>query len=197
MKRRLLVCCLLLAVVASGFAVPPGLFDPTYDGGIAGGVLFSIDPLNGRMQLGFELYWLSRSRVGVGFTSFANLSNPLSLDSFSLDGLYYLDFDPTGNGYAVIPIKLRLGIFGGHSDLGIGLASGIEYYALPMFFDANDNIVFSGDPNLSGFFLTVKALAELDYWGGKLTPWVMGGATLIGTIGGEGNGDTYYYYYYY
>ena len=95
-----------------------------------------------------------------------------------------------------MPIKLRLGVFGERSDLGVGLASGLEYYALPMFFDANDNITLSGDPNLSGSFLTLKALAELDYAGGALSTWVMGGTTLIGTIGGSGGtGYTYYYYY--
>ncbi len=194
--RLLLVFWLLCAAAATGFAIPPGLLDPNYDGGIGGGILFSIDPMNGKMQVGFELYWLSRSRFGVGFTSFVNLSKSLGLDSFSLDGLYYLDFDPTGNGFAVIPIKLRLGIFGAQSDLGVGLASGIEYYAVPMTFDQNDNIVLSEDPNLSDFFLTLKALVELDYTGGTLTPWLMGGATLIGTIGGEGGGGYTYYYYY-
>ena len=193
--RHVLVVVLLFAAATAGFAVPPGLFDPAYSGALGGGILFSIDPTSASMQLGFELYYLSASRFGGGLSVFLSLPK-LALGSFTLDGLYYLDFDPSGRGFAVIPIKLRLGVFGEQSDLGAGLAAGIEYYALPMFFDAGGNIGFSGDRNLCGFFLTLKALAELDYAGGALSTWVMGGTTLIGTIGGQGgSGYTYYYYY--
>jgi hypothetical protein len=65
-----------------------------------------------------------------------------------------------------------------------------------MFFDSTDNIILTGDPNLSGFFTTVKAVAELDYSAGTLTPWIVGGTTLIGTVGGSGAGGYTYYYYY-
>ena len=163
MKTRLfLVCGLMLAAATAAFAVPPGLFDPTYDGDVGGGILVSFNPMDGRVQLGFELYYLSTSRFGGGITAFVSIPK-FALESFSMDALYYYDLDSSGRGFTVVPLKLRVGIFGDRSELGAGFAAGIEYYAVPMFFDSADNIILSGDPNLSGFFTTVKAVAELDY----------------------------------
>jgi hypothetical protein len=185
----------MLWAATAAFAVPPGLFDPAYDGDVGGGILVSMNPIDGRVQLGFELYYLSSSRFGGGITVFVSIPK-FALESFSLDALYYYDFDSSGRGFAVVPLKLRLGIFGERSELGAGFAAGIEYYAVPMFFDSTDNIILTGDPNLSGFFTTVKAVAELDYSAGTLTPWIVGGTTLIGTVGGSGAGGYTYYYYY-
>ena len=194
-KTQLALVCLFLLVAATfGFAIPPGLFDPQFDGGVGGGVLFSIDPTSGKMGLGFELYWLSRTRFGEGITTFFGIQNNQAF-SFSFDGLYYLDYESSGNGFAVIPIKLRLGTFGEPEVFGIGLASGIEWYALPLSFDQNDNIVLAGDPMSAGFFMTLKALAELDFAGGRLIPEIIGGCSLIGTIGGGAGGYVVYYYY--
>lgn len=196
MRRRLTLIVLALTVSAGVFAIPRVYLDPYWSGAIEGGLLVSVNPMNGKMSLGGDILWISPARIGVGITSFVALKRPLTIDSWSLDGIYYLS---TGQEDLDVPIKLRVGMFDGASGgaFGVGLASGLEWFAVPFEFDDNDNMYVSSDPTTSGFFLSLKGLAELDYVRGGLRPSLAVGSALSGTIGGEaaGGGSVYYVYY--
>lgn len=197
MSRRLTLIPLILIMSAGVFAIPRVYQDPYWSGAFEGGVLVSLDPLSGKMSLGGELLWISPARIGVGITSFVALKLPLTFDSWTLDGVYYLS---TGQNEDLdIPIKLRVGLFDGASggSLGVGVATGLEWFAVPFEFDDSDNMYVSNDPTTSGFFLSLKGLAELDYVRGGLRSSLSFGSALSGTIGGEASGSGGYVYYVY
>ncbi|MGO8692232.1 MAG: hypothetical protein ACLQMF_01045 [Rectinemataceae bacterium] len=190
-RRRTILVVLALLLAAGAFALPPAYLDSTRSGAMEGGLVFSVDPLNGRTALGVEFYWISRARVGVGVTSMFSLAHFPATESLSLDALYYLDFDPTGRGLAVMPIKARIGMFGPSQSLGYGLATGVEWYAIPFYYDSNYKLRVSSQPLNCDFFLAFKGLAEVDYFDGRLRPSLVCASDFAGTIGGS-SGQGYY-----
>jgi hypothetical protein len=197
MKKRLALSTVVLVLICSSvFALPPAYFDPVRSGGVEGGMVFSVDPLSGDCAIGFELYWVSQSRFGAGLTAMLPLSGDGRLGSYSFDGLYYADIESSGRGLVVVPVKLRLGMFGTEGRFGAGLSAGVQWYALPFAFDDSYNMYIAPHPLNADFFMSVKATAELDYAGGKLVPTLGTAVDLGGTIGG-GSGSGYVYIVYY
>jgi len=191
-RLRAILAGLALLVGAGAFALPPAYFDTTRSGAVEAGLLFSVDPLNGRTALGVDFYWISRARIGLGVSSMFSLTHFPETERLTFDGLYYLDFDPSGYGLAVMPIEARVGAFGSSWSLGYGFAAGVEWYALAFAYDDNNNLRVTSHPLNSDFFLALKGLGEVDYVEGRWRPAVVLGSDFAGTVGGKsGQGYTY------
>lgn len=173
-KLGVLVVVLLCATAVGVFALPSTFLqaDQT-DGWLGAGVMIAYDVAHGSVALEAELFWGMTSRFGIGMTWMVGLPD-FSLGNFSFDGLYWWDWDTTGYGAAVVPVKLRLAVDGSSgSDIvfGAGLAAGLEYYAWSLY-DTGD------------MFVTLKGLAEVDLFSsGRLDAWIEGGSFLEGTSG--------------
>ncbi len=184
-KMCVLAAALLCAVSLSAFALPATFLqaDQT-DGWVGAGVMIAYDVVHGTVALEAELFWAMTNRFGIGMTWMAGLPD-FSFGNFSFDGLYWWDWDPTGYGAAVVPVKLRLAVDSSPSSdivFGAGLAAGLEYYAWPLY-ETND------------MFLTVKGLAEVDlFFNGRVDAWIEGGSFLEGTTGKPTGGGYVIYY---
>jgi hypothetical protein len=196
-KRTFALLILLLVGSFVEFAMPPGLVNPIYNGDLAGGFIVSLDPFSGKLNFGFEFYYLASDKIGFGFTAMADPDSSDSRSSISVDALYYRDFSSSGTGYVVQPIKVRLGIFAPYGSFGIGLVSGVEYYAFPFAFNTSDLIYVTTNAASSNLFGTVAALGEVDFvrwkymW--QIYPWIEGSISFIGSLGGSGPGNDDYY----
>lgn len=184
--RRFVLAAVLLCIAMAAFALPSTFLDSSStDGFLGAGVMAAYDVAHGRWSLVAELFYGTTSRFGVGLTWMMGLPD-FRFGSFSLDALYWYDPDSTGYGAIVVPLKLRLAIdAGAGNDLafGAGLAAGLQDYALSLY--------STGD-----LFLTLKALAEVDFWStGRIDPVVMAGGSFEGTLGTpSGTGYVIYYY---
>jgi hypothetical protein len=184
-RAKVILVGLVILVAARVFALPPAYLDPSRSGAMEGGLLFSVDPLNGRTAIGVDFYWISRARIGVGVSSTFSLAHFPATQSLTFDALYYLDLDASGQGLAVVPIKARIGMFGPSQSFGYGFATGVEWYAVPFYYDSNYNLQVSSQPLNCDFFLAFKALGEADYYDGRWRPELFFGSDLAGTIGGK------------
>lgn len=179
-RLHALTLLLLCAASTRALALPSTFVDPANNGFLGGAIMLAYGLEHSELSLAFEASYTLPGRVGVGLTWFVTLPK-FRLGSFSLDGLYFLDTDPTGFGAMVIPMKLRLGLFG--QSFGAGFAIGLEYYAYSLY--------PSGD-----MFISPKFEFELDYDFNSVHPWIEAGASFEGTVGQPQSGGYVIYYYY-
>jgi len=179
-RLRALTLLFLCAVAVGGFALPSTFVDPANNGFLGGAVMLAYGLDRSELSLALEASYTLPNRVGVGLTWFFTLPK-FALGSFSLDGRYVMDTDPSGFGAMVIPMKLRLGVFGG--SIGAGFAIGLQYYAYSLY--------PSGD-----MFVSPKFEFELDYDFDTVHPWLEAGVSAEGTVGRPQGNDYIVYYYY-
>lgn len=186
-KRIVLAAALLCAAAFAASGLPSTFLDSSStDGFLGAGVMIGYDFGHRSVCLEIELFYGMTNRFGVGLTWVTDVPK-LTLGSFSLDGLYWLDPDSSGYGAIVVPVKVRLAMSVSPENeflFGAGLAAGLQDYAFAVY--------STGD-----LFLSVKALAEIDFWSsGHVDPLVMAGGTFEGTTGTP-SGSSYVIYYYY
>lgn len=173
MRRGILIMFIIFAKTVFVFSLPTGILD-SKDGWISGGLEYSHNPMNGRGSGGINFEALDQSRLGIGLTILVG-----ERTVFSIDGIYYLDFASRGEGYFVIPIKLRLGLLGGNP--GIGLSAGLKWFALD---------ISGGDKT---GFISFHGSGAIDWAKDTFIPFLEGGLDFDVTIKPT---SSYYYYYY-
>lgn len=158
MKRILFVLWLLpgFSTIASAM---PYAFETNSNGWVGAGVGVCLWVPEFKPELFLEAEFAGPPGIGLGFTIIGG-----SRFVMTINGLFY--YDPVARSPFVIPIKVRLGLFG--NDFGVGLATGFKFYAMSFSNDINDatDLCFDAEATVNWvkdkFIFSVNAFPGLD-----------------------------------